>query len=170
MKNYILILIILNLLCFNCKNETKNSSEITESEISKDILNDYDQKLLDYRKLDVLLNGNFKIEGFGMKKMPNGNHGFVFKLGDHTTNKIIDYYSIGLIGYSNESPQKPFEASLHPRLTTKQNNNYIILQRKIDKIRYFDSLDVYIYLRKNYKKSKRLGTVIIKDILFEDKK
>ena len=59
--------------------------------------------------------------------------------------------------------------SFNPELTKKGDGKYIIVERVIDDMSYFDSIIPYIYKRKDWKGSGELGRFIVRDILFEEK-
>lgn len=168
------IFILLMAIAFiACKSDKKNESgeanqpdpetvEIkVESESEK-----FEKSLLDYREMAESYAVDFPVEGFGMQKFNDSIFGFVFKVGNAVTTGVVEKYSIGLKGYHQKS-DKPYAKSASPDLTTIGGNNYVIIKRKIDNIKYFDSLDTYIYTRANWKASGRIGGFKIKDILFE---
>lgn len=94
---------------------------------------------------------------------------FVFKLNDSTTRETVEAYSLGLRAF-DLTLEKPLSMSFNPTLEIIDGNKYVIVTRVINKNKYFDSLNVYIYKRKDWKGSGSLGNFKIKDILFEDKK
>lgn len=164
------IFIFAIIIIFSCNKKTKKSSDAetnnpikVEHEIKA---SSFEDKLLDIRDLKDSFNSELKIEKFGMQKFNDSLFAFVFKLENSVTNEIIKKYSFGMRGYSSDL-DKPFLSNFTPELSIIENNEYLILKRQIKNTKYFDSLDVYIYERKNWKKSGRLGGIMIRDILFE---
>jgi hypothetical protein len=168
---YALILLVFVTSCKSDKkvNQTDGSENGSEAIIDKKEtpkLSTFESKLIDLRNVDVQLTENIKVEKFGMQKVNDSIFGFVFRLNNATSRDEIELYSFGIRGFSPEL-DKPYAASFAPQMTMKNEDKYVILTRKIENTRYFDSIDVYIYERKNWKKSGRLGEFVIRDILFE---
>ena len=91
---------------------------------------------------------------------------FVFKLDNRTTEKTVEAYSLGIRIFDQELPET-LNLSFHPEVSKIEGRNYLILGHKIRGANYYDSLDVYIYKRKDWKSSGRLGEIKIKDVLFK---
>lgn len=173
-KIFFTLALILSLLA--CKEEKKDSinkdQNITNEEAEvvettkKD--NSFEDKVMDLRDIKLQFNDVYKFEKFGMLKQNDSAYSFVFKLDDSTLKEEVEKYSIGIIGYDS-SISKPFKASFNPELKIKQENKYIILTRVIKQTRYFDSIDVYMYKRKDWKASGRISSIKIKEVLFDTK-
>lgn len=144
----------------NLNKQTSNHVEKVRQEFP------FENDLLDLRDINDKLNDNLKVDKFGMQKINDSIFAFVFKLDNQTTGETIKQYSFGIKGYSSEL-DAPFLSNFSPILSVVENQKYLVLKRKIKNTRYFDSLDIYIYERKNWKKSGKLGGIIIRDILFE---
>jgi hypothetical protein len=158
-------------LCFSCKetgnNETTNVKKEDEAKVVKK--SNFENSLLDYRTINSSFNEGYKFTNFGVKKNSNESFGFVLKLSPEVSSETVESYSVGFTGYS-ENLEKPFKFSSHPVITTKNDQNYVILNKKIpSNLRYFDSVELYIYKRKDWKSSGRIGGFKVFDILFEEK-
>lgn len=171
--NYKVGCIIILLAFLSCKNEEKTSpKELNNEPESKIILetNKFENSLLSLKDVNLKFNDSFEIKRFGALKKNDSVFSFVLRLDDNVTQKQVKKYSIGLRSYSFElNDTKHLKNDFTPNLKTKQGAKYIILNQKINKIRYFDSIEAYIYKRKDWKASGRLGTIIIRDILLEEK-
>ncbi|NQX86544.1 MAG: hypothetical protein HRT67_11695 [Flavobacteriaceae bacterium] len=166
MKNFLKLLIVV--LLFSCGNKTeKKEDKVNNIETKKEKkVNKYQESLKDYRTIDTLINNDFQVYGFGMKTHKPPKASFVFKVANTTKKESIEYYSVGLFGYNSEY-DAPFKASGIPKLVEKEGQKYVVFQRDLKGIKYFDSLDIYFYKRKDYKTSGRLGQLLIEDILFQ---
>lgn len=165
---FIMSLFILLSCNNNKKSEKTNNPQIDDpkqTEIQKRELT-FEDRLLDVRDIKDRFNDDLIVDKFGMQKFNDSIFAFVFKLDNQTKDEVVKRYSLGLKGYSHEQEQ-PFLSNFSPDLSNIEGGKYIVLKRKIKNIRYFDSLDVYIYERKNWKKSGKLGDLMIHDILFE---
>tara|TARA_R110002012_G_scaffold283090_2_gene473165 strand:- start:113984 stop:114505 length:522 start_codon:yes stop_codon:yes gene_type:complete len=157
-----------------CKSDKKEVNETVEEDVEQvlppaKLINSFEDKLLDFRDVKLKFNDSYTVEKFGMLKQNDTVFSFVFKLGDDTEKLEVEKYSIGVVGYDSKVSD-PFRASFNPELEIKDNKKYLILTREIGETRYFDSIDVYTYKRKDWKASGRLGGFKVRDILFEDKK
>ena len=151
-----------------CKSEPKKATEISvDKEIKKSEADLFDEQLIDVRSIDEEFVEGYKVQKFGIQKIKDSIYEFVFRLDSLTTNTTVEAYSVGVRGFNAEE-KEPFNASFSPNLKLIDEGKYIMLRRNINNLRYFDSIDVYIYERKNWKKSGRLGSIKIRDILFED--
>lgn len=166
--------ILLIILVFNCKSEKKEVQSTSDEtiEAKKDPLQQsksfkFESKLLDVRGIKQEFNENLKVNKFGMQYVNDSIYAFVLNLDPSTLEETVSNYSFGVKGHYSES-ETPFKTTFSPEMTTIGNEKYVILRRKINKIKYFDSLDIYIYRRKNWKASGRLGSIKVKDILFEN--
>lgn len=170
--NYKLGFILILFGFMSCKKSEKPSvNEIKNVPSDKIEINKFEQSLLDLKDINVKFNDSFQINRFGALKKNDSIYAFVFRLNDNITENLVNKYSIGLRAYSFELGDKVnhFKSNFTPNLTKKQGGKYIILKQKINNIRYFDSIEAYIYKRRNWNASGRLGTIIIKDILLEEK-
>lgn len=174
MKRIILYSLIL-FVTFGCKSDKKEKPNAVKSDIKSEEgqskreelkLSSFERRLLDLRDVNKQFNEAFKIEKFGMLQLEENLYGFVFKLDENTTEGTVEKYSVGIKGFNREI-DSTFRASFAPEIKTRNNKKYLILTRKLEKEKYFDSLDVYIFERKNWKASGRLGTIKIRDIFFE---
>lgn len=166
MKKASIILILL--IIVSCKNEKDNSNQSNIKEQTTVSAPSFEKQLLDFRDVNVQFTPEYKLKKFGLQKVNDTVFNFVFQLDEVTTAETVEKYSIGVKGFDNEL-EKPFRSSYNPILKTIEQNNYIFLKSGLDDIRYFDSLDVYIYKRKDWKGSGRLGGVKIRDIYFKEK-
>mgnify|MGYP000353800189 CR=1 FL=1 len=173
---YSLTCFFLLLIIFSCKNEEKTqNTEIKETKPSKVLeVNNFEKSLLSLKDVNVKFNDSFKIKRFGAKKKNDSVYAIILRLDENVTEEQVRKYSIGLRSYSFELELNDSVNSLKrdfsPKITKKQGAKYIMLNQKINGIRYFDSIEAYIYKRRDWKASGRLGTIIIKDILLEEKK
>jgi hypothetical protein len=130
--------------------------------------NTFESRLLDLRAVNLKFNDNFKVEKFGMLKVNDSVFSFVFKLNEETTNEEVQKFSIGIVGYDSNL-KDPYKASFSPDIEKIDGNKYLIMTRKINQTRYFDSLEVYTYARKNWEATGRINSIKLEDILFEEK-
>ena len=160
-------LILFFVSCKSEKKDTKDDVKQDEQTVEvKNRKNSFESKLIDAREVNKEIISGLKVKGFGIQKINDSVVGFVFKLDESTDAETVSKYSYGLRGYYEES-SKPFRTSASPDMKIIDENKYIIIRRKVMDIDYFDSLDVYIYKRKDWKGSGRLGGMKIHDILFE---
>lgn len=162
------MIVILAFFSCNKNSKKKDSLEVIdstkiESKIKKP---SFEDKLLEIKDINDNFNDDLKVEKFGIQKVNDSIIAFVFKLDKLTSNEVVTKYSFGMRGYSTDL-DKPFLTNFSPDLSIIDGDNYLVLQRKIKNTTYFDSLEVYIYERKNWKKSGKLGKLMIRDILFE---
>tara|TARA_R110000850_G_scaffold104982_1_gene215733 strand:- start:195 stop:713 length:519 start_codon:yes stop_codon:yes gene_type:complete len=167
---FILLMAITSIACKSDKKnengeESPSSSETVQMKVESES-EKFEKSLLDYREIAESYAPDFPVQGFGMQKFNDSTFAFVFKVGNIVTNEVVEKYSIGLKGYHQNS-DKPYTKSASPSLTTIGNNGYVIIKRKIENIKYFDSLETYSYTRDNWKASGKIGDFKLKDILFE---
>ena len=163
MRRFLIALTILAMYtCKQEKSDVKNDTTV----ISTLYENQFEKKLIDLREVKLKFNDYFEVEKFGMLKKSDTVYCFVFKLNDETENTTIDNYSIGIRAYDLELSE-PLNLSFHPQVEEIDGGKYILLEQKIVETSYFDSLDVYIYKRKDWESSGRLGEIKIKDILLK---
>ncbi len=166
---FIGLIFLFNLSCKSDKNSSANKKDgLSELNVKDDEANAFEKTLIDYRDIDEQFLESFKVEGFGIQKKPNNKIGFVFKLHPETLESTIIKYSLG-IRIFDQTIIKPRTMSFNPELTKKGDSKYIIVERVIDDMSYFDSIIPYIYKRKDWKGSGELGRFIVRDILFEEK-
>lgn len=176
MKIRILIILIISIsFLFSCKNDKKEPINTTQEQTEqKEVLevkkgdNAFEEKLLDLREINLQFNDSFKLNKFGMLKLNDSVYGFVFKLDDLTTKDEVEKFSVGIIGHDSKL-SKPFKASFSPIIEKREGSKYLIMSRVINNTRYFDSLDVYTYKRKDWKASGRISSIKLEDIFFEEK-
>lgn len=163
--------ILLLIIIVSCKDE-KAKNVGNESLIKEDAVSttpsSFENELLDLREIKLQFTPEYKLKKFGLQKINDTVFNFVFQLDQSTKAETVEKYSIGVKGF-DEKLEKPFRSSYNPILKTIEANNYIFLKSGLDDIRYFDSLDVYIYKRKDWKGSGRLAGVKIRDIYFKEK-
>ncbi|MCA0131290.1 hypothetical protein [Winogradskyella alexanderae] len=165
MKKIALGVLLSFVLC--CKNEKTSKNENGKNE-KTELRSSYEKSLIDYRDLNMPLATDFIIEAFGMKKVKERNYAFVFKLNNNIEQSVLDKYSVGIRGFENYSDDS-FETTFNPKnIYDIEGRKYMICTKLINKIRYFDSLEVFIYNRNNWENSGKLGSIKIIDILFED--
>ena len=164
MKVKFIILTVIVLLVFGCNSEKKKSDipEINTENSTKTLT--FQSELIDLRDVNLSFTEDYTVEKFGMQKLNDSIYHFVLKLDQNVTNEVVEKYSIGFRGYY-DSENIQFPSS--PLLETKDDGKYIIVRRKVKVTNYLDSLDMYIYDRKNWKGSGKLGQIRVKDILFE---
>lgn len=169
---YSLSYFFLILLLFSCKNEEKSQNiEIQETKLEELEINNFEKSLLSLKDLNIKFNDSFRLRRFGAQKKNDSVYALILRLDENVTDQEVKKYSIGLRSYSFELKDSinSLKKDFSPKVTTKQGAKYIILRQKINNIRYFDSIEAYIYKRKDWKNSGRLGTIVIKDILLEEK-
>jgi hypothetical protein len=159
------------LLILACKTDKKSQNNSNgEFENSKDTelqsTKTFESSILDLRTVNGKFNDQYGVEKFGMVKNNDSIYSFVFKLDNNTTSQTVEAYSIG-IRIFDAKLSAPLNISFHPKIKNIEGNNYLVLSNKLKGIKYFDSLDVYIYKRKDWNSSGRLGEIKIKDILIE---
>lgn len=142
------------------------SNDSIQNDDTKQKTNKFADELIDLRDVNQQFTSQLKVEKFGIQRINDSVIGFVFQLDPSTSEATVAKYSYGVKGFYSESP-KPYRSSSSPNMETIKNEKYIILRNKVN-ITYFDSLDVYIYKRKNWKESGRLGGIKIKDILIKN--
>ena len=177
MKNLIICFFFLATL-MSCKSD-KKSNEVVEQPIETEVVEKdnskkveakksyFEERLSDYREIERQFVDNYKVDKFGSLKVNDSVFAFVFKLNENTTADMVKKYSIGLRGYSNQKDE-PLKASFAPEIKTRNNENFLILPKNTKGIKYFDSVEFFIYKRKDFKTSGRIGTMKIRDILLEE--
>ncbi|WP_431108151.1 hypothetical protein [Winogradskyella poriferorum] len=157
----------------SCKSDTKSKLNIKDDSVEDQMLDRqakaFQKTLIDYRGINEQFTESYQIKGFGIQKNKNNLIGFVFKLDSNSTESTVLKYSLGIRIY-DRTLSGPRNMSFNPTITEKGSNKYIIVEKKIDDMTYFDSISVYIYKRKDWKGSGRLGGFMVRDILFKDKK
>lgn len=161
-------IIITALLIFSCSKEKKKvEPEIQNSKQEEVIEKTFLNQLIDVRDVNRSFTDGYHVEKFGMQKVNDSIYGFVFKLSDSVLPETVEKYSVGLTGFNSEKKEN-FKGSFNPIIDKIEGNKYVILKRKMENYQHFDSIDVYIYARKNWKASGRIGSFKVRDILFEE--
>ncbi len=168
MKPLLIITCAFLIACKSEKKENKQNNTETKVNFVSVKKNKLEEKLVDVRNVDKAFNFELKVESFGVEKVNDSIFNFVFKIDPTTKKETVSQYSYGIRGFSPDS-EKPYLRTNSPDITIVDNSKYIILRNMLKEIRYFDSLDVYIYKRKDWKSSGRLGSIKIYDILLEEK-
>lgn len=165
----LLTVFLLLTIIFSCESE-KNKSRSTIAENVEKKLNSFEESLLDYREVDDNFNSNYKLTSFGIKKHNDSIYSYVFGLNDETKKEEVLAHSIGIKAYSRELPKgkEYLNKGFAPKLEIKGKKKFLILKQNFSEIKYIDSLEAFIFTRKNYKASGKLGVVKIYDILLED--
>lgn len=155
------------ILC--CKSD-KQESKLGPSEDVNSPKNSFEGELLDFREVNDAFNPNYKLVSFGVQKHNDSIYSYVFGLDEGTKNEEVLAHSIGIKAYSHElaEDKEYINKGFSPEIEIKQNKKYLILKQKISEIKYIDSLEAFIFARKNYKASGKLGVVKIYDILLEN--
>ncbi|RYH76202.1 hypothetical protein EVU94_04380 [Flavobacteriaceae bacterium 144Ye] len=161
------------LVLFSCKDEEKPKEAQVKKQSEPELeISSFEKKLLDLKDVDIAFNESYTIKKIGALKKNDSVFSFVMRLGDNVTTEEVEKYSIGLRSYSYELGNEKsnyLKKDFTPKLVKKKGVNYIILTQKINHIRYFDSIEAYIYARKDWNASGRISTIIVKDILLEEK-
>ena len=159
--------------CKSDKNSDKNKisepTEILEDIEAKKPKSEsqiFESKLVDYRELDNRFNKNMEVHAFGIQIPNDSTMAFVFRLNKSTIDGEVEKYSFALKGFYNDNTNI-FRASFNPSIKKIGDNKYIQLWHKKANIKYFDSLQVFIYERNNWKNSGKLGGFTFSDILIE---
>ena len=170
MRKVISSLTIFILLLTSCKsdknNETQQSGPI---EVIVDSTNKaeatYEDKLLDFRPISKRFNEDFLVNDFGVDKINDSIYKLVLKLDPMTLNETVLKYSIGVRGVNNTTHNNSLLGAYAPEVETIDEGKYIRLRAVLPKTEYFDSLNFYIYERKNWQGAGMLGGFWIRDIL-----
>ena len=169
---YSLLLLLGFLMIASCKSEKKETDPETEEQsteeavIAEDNRTAFFKRLIDVREVNRDFIEGYSVSDFGMLQMNDSLYAYVFKLGPEVVQETVNSYSVGVKGFES-SDDKPFSLSFSPELSVKDGENYIIMpSAKLTERKYFDSLDVYIYARNNWKESGRLGGFKVIDVLF----
>jgi len=170
MKKTLIALIIIPII-FGCKSDKKKDENYpvdSQNDISTELKNTktFESSILDLRTVNEKFNDQYGVEKFGMLKSDDSTYSFVFKLDNDTTAETVEAYSLGIRIFDAEL-NAPLNLSFHPEIKNIEDNNYLVLSNKLKGAKYFDSLDVYIYKRRDWKTSGRLGQIKIKDVLIE---
>ncbi|MGG5485937.1 hypothetical protein [Gaetbulibacter sp. PBL-D1] len=167
-----LIILIVLLAFFGCESYNKNKSNNVSDSSAKQVVDkkakDFQETLIDYRKINEQFTDSYKVEGFGIQKRHDSIIGLVFKLNENTTKETVLNYSVGFRIF-DKTLLEPKNMSFSPDLIEIGQSKYIVMERVIKDMTYFDSIWVYIYKRKDWKGSGRLGDFKVRDILFEEK-
>ena len=168
-RTVFLIAILASVL--SCKTDNNKNKETNENinSIEQTSKSTFEEALLDIREVNEKFNDQYKVEKFGIQKQGDSLIGFVFKLNDSTSKETVEAYSLGIRVF-DRTLEKPLEMSFNPFLKEIEGQKYVIATRIITETKYFDSISAYIYKRKDWKGSGRLGGFKIRDILIEDKK
>lgn len=122
-----------------------------------------------FKSINGHFNDDFKFTGFGVNQQSNGMYQFALELHETTKPETVKKYSIGLKGYSSKL-DKPFSFSVHPITKKINGKDHAFFGKKIPRdIAIFDSVNMYIYERKNWNKSGSLGEVTIGEIKLLEK-
>lgn len=165
---FILFMTITFIACKSDKNNENFEVNKTDTELvlpNSDTKN-FEDSLLDYRDINESFLENYKVEKFGIQKTNDSLIGFVFKLNDDTLNETVLAYSMAILIY-DRTLEKPQHFSFNPKIKEIGNSKFIIENKVLNNMTYFDSLDLYIYKRRDYKSSGKLGSFRIRDILFK---
>ena len=172
MKTNLVVSLFAVVLLMGCKADKKEDSvKVVDSnkeepaQIEEKNLT-FEDKLLDYRDVNRQFVEGYSVEKFGIQKINDSIFGLVFKLDNATTSSTVDAYSIG-VKIFDLSLEKPMSSSFHPNIKEIEGSKYVVLPRKFTKLDGMDSLDVYVYNRKNWKGSGRLGSFKIRDVVFK---
>ena len=163
-------IIALIILLSSCKEEAKNdinrkTKSVDGIDISEQSGSTYDDQLFDLRLVNKRLNEDLFVEEFGVDKVNDSIYKLVLKLDSNTTNDDVLNYSIGVRGMNNTTYNNELLGAYAPMLEEIDNNRYIRLRAVLPNTQYFDSLNFYIYARKNWKGSGMLGSFWIRDIM-----
>jgi hypothetical protein len=156
-------------IILSCKSDKQNPTKpVTKN--TEDKLNSFEESLLDYRKINVNFNPNYNLISFGVKKHNDSIYSYVFGLNNEIKNEEVLAHSIGIKAYSHEllEDKEYINKGFAPQIEIKENKKFLILKQNFSNIKYIDSLEAFIFTRKNYKASGKLGTVKVYDILLED--
>lgn len=177
MNNGIFILLIA-ITFVACKSDKKNENiNVIESSINtKDSLvlektesEKFENNLIDYREIDKRFNEELIVDKFGIQIANDSTLAFIFRLNPSSIESAANNYSFAIKGFHNGN-DKLFRGTYNPKVNNIGDAKYIQLWQEMIEIKYFDSLQVYIYEKNNWKGSGSLGEIMIKDILIEDKK
>ena len=163
----ILYFIVIIALLTSCKNESKNKIDKVldaRNESDKPITS-YDDQLFDLRLVKKRFNEDLFVEEFGVDMINDSIYKLVLKLDSNTANDAVLKYSFGVRGMNNTTHNNKLLGAYAPRLEEIDNNKYIRLRAVLPDTQYFDSLNFYIYARKNWKGSGMLGSFWIRDIM-----
>lgn len=162
---------IVLLLLSSCKSEKKES--IKDSEIKQETTNNENQRLFEKSLIDLRDVGQEFIEGFevkkfGINKVNDSTLFYVLKLSESTLEETVQKYSVGSKAYNNDSDKIILSRSYSPSIKYRDDEKYLLLRILPTNWTYMDSIDFYIYARKDWKSSGRLGGVKIRDVLIEN--
>ena len=166
MKKYILI----SLLVFSCKGDKKESNADQNLNQEQNIENEaktFENSLIDLRDVDQEFIEGYKVSRFGVRKENDSTYFFALKLDENTTKEVVETYSVGARAFNSESEEKTLVRGYSPNLELRDNDKYLLLKVLPTNWKYMDSIDFYIYARKDWKASGRLGGVKIRDVLIE---
>jgi len=162
-----LYFIVIIALLTSCKNESKNKIDKVldaRNESDKPITS-YDDQLFDLRLVKKRFNEDLFVEEFGVDMINDSIYKLVLKLDSNTNNDAVLKYSFGVRAMNNTTHNNKLLGAYAPRLEEIDNNKYIRLRAVLPDTQYFDSLNFYIYARKNWKGSGMLGSFWIRDIM-----
>lgn len=169
MRRIVHIITLITLLS-SCKEEAKN--DINRKNKADDGINTseqsgstYDDQLFDLRLVNKRFNEDLFVEEFGVDKVNDSTYKLVLKLDPNTTHDAVLKYGIGVRGMNNITYNNDLLGAYAPKLEEIDNNRYIRLRAVLPNTQYFDSLNFYIYERKNWKGSGMLGSFWISDIM-----
>ncbi|MGG5488430.1 hypothetical protein [Gaetbulibacter sp. PBL-D1] len=165
-KFYILSIALFCLL--SCKSEKKENTkkEINQSTEETPPPSAFESSLLDLRPIEKDLTSGYKVNKFGIQKENDSLIGFVFLLDNNATPETVEAFSMGIRAF-DRTLEKPLNMSFNPEIEIIEGQKYVIAKQILKSTNYFDSVDVFIYKRKDWKGSGRLGGFKIRDILFE---
>ena len=161
MRRIVHIIALIALLS-SCKDEAKTDNGIDISEQSGPT---YDDQLFDLRLVNKRFNEDLFVEEFGVDKVNDSIYKLVLKLDSNTTRDAVLKYSLGVRGMNNTTYNNELLGAYAPLLEEIDNKKYIRLRAVLPNTQYFDSLNFYIYARKNWKNSGMLGSFWIRDIM-----
>ena len=169
MKNmfYVIFLLVTFVSCKSDSKKEKPSKMASEEQVTKtpEKVKTYEDILLDLRPVNKNFNDDFVIEKFGVERINDSIYKLVLKLNPLTSNETVLKYSIGVKGVNNTTHSNKLLAVSSPEIEEIDENNYIKLRSVLPNTQYFDSLYFYIYERKNWKGSGKLGGFWIRDVL-----
>ena len=172
----IVILIFLSVFIIGCKTDKKQESntvsgpiEVPEKKEDNKLKTEsemFESGLIDYRDILNQFNEDIEVESFGVQFANDSTMAFVFRLNESVNNNEIDKYSFAIKGFYNDNSDI-FRASFNPSVKEIGNAKFIKLWHKRNNVKHFDSLQVYIYERNNWKNSGKLGGFTIRDVIME---
>ncbi len=163
----LIIIALLFCACKSDKKENKVDNQIQKEEVKK-WEKVYEKSLIDLRDVNQDFGSDYSVQRFGIDKKNDSTLFFVLKLDNQTLPETVQKYSLGAKAYNSQSEEKVLTRSYSPDLKKIGNDKYLMLKILPTDWKYMDSIDFYIYARKDWKASGRLGGIKIRDILIEE--